>query len=144
MDELEKTPSIGISYQIQTRQSRQLVLQSFVERDCKPEELDALLDKMRAAGDRQISWEKIDDLQLALKQEYINAQNQQVRIDTEDAAVKRDWKNRRGEVVLTDHQQKKQREAYETAEGIKSRIRDIKEALALHHARVGMYYDAAG
>jgi hypothetical protein len=142
MDEpdVEKTPSIGISYQIQTRQSRQLVLQSFVGRDCMAEELDALLDKMRNAGERQMAWEKIDDLTLQLKQEYINAADQQVRIDVEDVRLKQEWSGgqRRGDLKLTQHQLQKQREALETAEGIKTRIANIKEALALFKSKVGM------
>jgi hypothetical protein len=136
--DVEKTPSIGISYQIQTRQSRQLVLQSFVERDCKPEELNALLDKMRNAGERQMAWEKIDDLTLQLKQEYISAEQQQVRIETDAARIKQDWNGRRrGDVQLTPSEKQKQQQANETIEGIRTRIATINEALAAFKAKVG-------
>jgi hypothetical protein len=139
MDEpVEKTPSIGISYQIQTRQSRQLVLQSFIDRDCEPAALNALLDKMRVAGDRQLAWEKIDDTKLAIKQEYLNAEQQRVAIEKEDSVIKNEWDrgNRKGDVRLTTHQLQKQREAYQTAENIKLRIANLNEALAEFEARV--------
>lgn len=123
--ELEKTPSIGISYQVALHGQRQLVLQSFIDRNCSKEELNQLLDKLRNAGERQFAWGQIDDLQLKIEQEHINAQQHQIRIEKADEMVKKEWDNgsRRGDVRLTQSQQQKQREAYEIAEGIKERIK---------------------
>src|SRR3974390_700610 len=80
MDEPDKIPSIGISYQIQTRPSRTLVLQAFVERDCAPADLNALLDKLRDAAERQQAWEKLDDIRLELRRANLQATQQQVAI----------------------------------------------------------------
>jgi hypothetical protein len=120
----EKVPSIGISYQVALHAQRQLVLQSFIGRDCSKDELNTLLDKLRNAGERQFAWGQIDDLQLKIEQEYKNARDHQIRIEKADAAIKAEWANgsRRGDVCLSQSQLQKQREAYDIAEGLKERI----------------------
>ena len=124
-DEIEKTPSIGISYQLQlANDKRQLVLQSFIDRDCTKEALNELLDKMRHASERQRAWSMIEDFNRAIEQEHINAEQQQIQIERTDANLKKEWANgnRRGEVRLSPGQIQKQRDSYETAEAIKNRI----------------------
>jgi hypothetical protein len=126
-DELEKTPSIGISYQVALHGARQLVLQSFIDRDCSKADLNELLDKLRNAGERQFAWGQIDDLNLKIEQEHINAQQHQVRLEKADQQIKQEWANgnRRGEVRLSSSQIQKQREAYDIAEAIKGRIEKL-------------------
>lgn len=131
MDEVvEKTPSIGISYQLTLQNDkRQLVMQSFVERDCSKEELNALLDKMRAAGERQQAYSMVADFNRAIEQEHVNASDQQVRIEKADETLKKEWANgsRRGDLRLTQAQSQRQREAYDTAEAIKLRIARLEK-----------------
>ena len=67
-EELEKTPSIGISYQVALLGQRQLVLQSFIDRSCTKEELNALLDKMRDAGERQYAWGQSQEIDQKIEQ----------------------------------------------------------------------------
>jgi hypothetical protein len=129
-DEIEKTPSIGISYQLTLQNDkRQLVMQSFVERDCSKEQLNDLLDKMRHAGERQQAWSMIEDFKRAIEQEHINAEQHQIRIEKTDANLKAEWANgsRRGEVRLSPSQIQKQREAYDIAEAIKGRIERLNK-----------------
>jgi hypothetical protein len=128
-DELEKTPSIGISYQVALHGQRQLVLQSFIDRDCSKVDLNELLDKLRNAGERQFAWGQIDDLNLKIEQEHINAQQHQVRIEKADEQIKQEWANgnRRGDVRLSSSQIQKQREAYDIAEAIKGRIEKLSK-----------------
>ena len=97
---IEKAPSIGISYQLQlANDKRQLVLQSFIDRDCTKEALNELLDKMRHASERQRAWSMIEDFDRAIEQEYINAEQQKVRIELTDMNLKKEWAdgNRRGD-----------------------------------------------
>lgn len=126
--ELEKVPSIGISYQYTLQNGqRQLVLQSFVERECSKEALNGLLDKMRAAGERQQAYSMIFDLERALEREHELAEKQSALIAKEDAQIKREWENgnRRGDVRLSQQQLQKQQQAYQVAEDIKDRIKKL-------------------
>ena len=137
--ELEKTPSIGISYQLTLQNDkRQLVMQSFVERDCSKEELNTLLDKMRDAGERQRAFSMIFDLDRAIEQEYDSARKQQIAIEQEDAKLKSEWANgnRRGDLRLSQNQIQKQQQAYIVAEDIKDRIEKLKVAKAEWEAKV--------
>ena len=125
----EKSPSIGISYQVALHGQRQLVLQSFIDRDCSKDTLNGLLDKLRNAGERQFAWGQIDDLMLKIDQEYINAQQHQIRMEKADEQIKIDWEkgNRRGDVSLSSAQLQKQRDAYDIAEAIKGRIEKLRK-----------------
>lgn len=137
--ELEKTPSIGISYQVTLQNDkRQLVMQSFVERDCSKEELNALLDKIRNAGERQQAFSMIFDLERALEREYDIGRKHQITIEKEDAKIKAEWANgsRRGDVRLSQNQLQKQQQAYDVAEDIKDRIEKLKVAKAEWEAKL--------
>ena len=138
MDEPDKIPSIGISYQIQTRPTRTLVLQAFVERDCAPETLNGVLDKLRDAAERQQAYEYIDDINKELKAAHVRAAKQAIMIEKIDDMIKREWdgSNRRGEVRLTELQKQKQREAYENAENIRLQIETMSADLATYEARI--------
>ena len=134
----EKIPSIGISYQVQTRPSRTLVLQAFVERDCAPADLNALLDKLRDAAERQQAWEKLDDIRLELRRANLQATQQQVAIEKADTQIKQEWNdsNRRGSPRLTQLQIQKQQQAYETAENIRNQLAILNEDLAKYEGIV--------
>lgn len=130
MEDIEKTPSIGISYQVALHGQRQLVLQSFIGRDCSREELNGLLDKLRFASERQYAWGQIEEIKLNLERSMIEAQQQQMRIEKADEQIKSEWVNgqRRGDPRLTQLQSQKQREAFAVAEGIRERIDSLKKA----------------
>ena len=135
---LDKIPSIGISFQCALHGQRQLVLQSFIERDCSAEKLDGLLDKLRDACERQYAWGQVEDVKLKIKQEHINAAQQNVRIERADEQLKQEWSqsNRKGDLRLTQAQIQKQREAYEVAEAIKKRIEGLTEDLVKWEAKI--------
>lgn len=140
MDELmiEKVPSIGISYQVALHGQRQLVMQSFVGRDCTKDELNALLDKLRNAGERQFAFGQIDEINLNLERSMVEARQQQGRIEEADARIKTEWANgrKRGDPQLTQSQIQKQREAYAVAEGIKDRIESLTKAKSEWEAKL--------
>jgi hypothetical protein len=133
----EKMPSIGISLQFPLQGQRQLVMQSFIDRDCDAQALNTLLDKLHAASERQYARGRIEEIKKFIEQEHINAVQQQVKIEVADESIKSEWENgsRRGEPVLTQLQIQKQREAYEIAEGIKDRVVKLNEELAKWEAK---------
>jgi hypothetical protein len=135
----EKIPSIGISYQVQTRPSRTIVLQAFVERDCEAATLNALLDKLRDAAERQQVREKIDDVRLEIKNAKHRAVQQQAEIEKADAQIIRNWENgnRRGEPRPTQQESQRQQQAYDSAENLKHQISVLSEDLAKFEAIVG-------
>jgi len=134
----EKIPSIGISYQIQTRPSRTLVMQAFVERDCEKAVLDKLLDKLRDAAERQQAWEKLDDIRMEIKRATSAGEKQAAMILKADEEIKLEWDrgNRRGDPRLTQQQIQKQRQAYEVAENIKQQLEILAADLAKYEAIV--------
>ena len=135
---LDKIPSIGISFQCALHGQRQLVLQTFIERDCPVGALDALLDKLRDASERQYAWGQVEDLQLKIRQEYINAEQQRVRIEHTDQQIRDNWEksNRKGDLKLTQSEIQKQREAYEVAEAIKKRLASLNADLVKWEAKL--------
>ena len=135
---LDKIPSIGISFQCALHGQRQLVLQTFIERDCSVGALDALLDKLRDASERQYAWGQVEDLQLKIRQEYINAEQQRVRIEHTDQQIRDNWEksNRKGDLQLTQSEIQKQREAYEVAEAIKKRLASLTADLVKWEAKL--------
>lgn len=135
---LDKIPSIGISFQCALHGQRQLVLQTFIERDCPVGALDALLDKLRDASERQYAWGQVEDLQLKIRQEYINAEQQRVRIEHTDQQIRDNWEksNRKGDLQLTQSEIQKQREAYEVAEAIKKRLASLNADLVKWEAKL--------
>ena len=125
--ELEKVPSIGISYQVPLHDHRQLVLQSCIERDCDATALNTLLDKLYNAGERQFARGQIEDLQVQLDRTQLEAQAHRLRMEKADEQLKREWSNgrRKGDVQLTQSQLQKQQEAYIAAEQIKTRLEKL-------------------
>lgn len=132
----EKIPSIGISYQVQTRPTRTLVLQAFIDRDCEPVVLNALLDKLRSASERQQAWEVLDDLKKEIKRHRSLAEKQAIAIQKADEEIKRQWdrSNKRGDIQLSDIEIKRQREAYEHAENLKHQLEVMMDDLAKYEA----------
>jgi hypothetical protein len=148
---LDKIPAIGISFQCALHGQRQIVLQTFVERDCDVATLNAILDKLRDASERQYAWGQVEQLKLELKREHATAEQQQLNIERADQRLRETWNssNRKGELRLTQAEIQQQRQAYDNAEAIKKRIASMKEDLARWEARVanggvGSLSDGAG
>src|SRR6516164_11769668 len=85
---LDKIPSIGISFQCALHGQRQIVLQTFIERDCDVATLNAILDKLRDASERQYAWGQVEQLKLELKREHATAEQQQLNIERADQRLR--------------------------------------------------------
>lgn len=84
----ETTPSIGLSYSVQVGDGRSLVAQTFVARDCETSELNALLDKLRSACDRQQVFGKLETLELEIERTDKMLKDYKEVIDRLDARSK--------------------------------------------------------
>ena len=84
--QVESTPAIGISYQAGISEQRQAVFQCFVPMDCTPETLNAALDKLRAAADRQAAFVRLPiarERLAAFEKVHARAIEDMARIDSE-------------------------------------------------------------
>lgn len=137
--ELEKEPSIGISYNVELPGKKALVLQSFVGRDCETTELNSLLDKLRVASDRQFAFGMVEHLKLQLEQEEKIARDHATRLAIVDQNIKDDWerRGRKGDVQLSQKERTEQQQAYAHAEESKRRIAQVKANIAEFEAKIG-------
>lgn len=117
MSQVESTPAIGISVQCAVSDKRQVVFQCFVPMDCVPADLNAALDKVVLAAERQEARTRLPlaKKELATWTKYAKSATEDVaRIDAEREAaseLRRERNaNRRGDAKLnaqeTAHEQK--------------------------------------
>lgn len=139
MDELEKQPSIGISYTCELPGKKALVMQSFVPRDCAAKDLDAVLDKVRVAADRQFAFGAVVQLKLQLEQEIKMASDHAARMAQVDENMKAKWNSsgRKGDLKLSQNEEQAQRQAYAQAEESKKRIAKVKSEISEFEAKIG-------
>lgn len=86
MPAIEKAPALGMSIQVDLGSGRVATLQTFVDSTCSVREVNAMLDKMTSAGDRQRAHYKIEELERDLKQEtklHAGSQEDLERLDKE-------------------------------------------------------------
>jgi len=139
MSDIEKEPSIGISYTVELPGKKALVMQSFVPRDCPAGQLDGILDKVRVASERQFAFGMIEHLKLQLEQEQKIASDHAKRMAQVDENIRSDWTkgNRRGDVQLSQKQRQDQAQAYAHAEETQRRIDKVKADIAEYQAKIG-------
>lgn len=132
MQDVDKVPSIGLSYTVELPGKKALVMQSFVDRDCAKPELDAVLDKLRAAADRQFAFGAVQQLKLQLEQEEKLAADHVSRVADLDDRLRSNWaaSGKRGDVKLGAKEQQEQRQAYAHTEECKKRIAKVKADIA--------------
>lgn len=137
--EVEKEPSIGISYNVELPGKRAIVLQSFVSRDGDVKELNVVLDKLRVASERQFAFGMVDVLKLQLEQEEKLADDHAKRMAQVDQNIKDEWSRgaRKGEVSLSAKQRQDQAQAYAHAEESRKRITKVKADIAEYQAKIG-------
>ena len=139
-EEIEKVPSIGISYTVELPGKKALVLQSFIGRDDSAAELDRVLDKIRVAADRQFSANLLDDLNRQLEQEKKIASDHAQRIAIVEENHNRRWlaSNRKGEMKLSENEAKERQQALNQAEESKRRIAQVEGWIKEHRVKAGL------
>lgn len=139
MDAIEQVPTIGISVSRELPGKQNLVLQSLVNRDCEQKDLDAVLDKLRIASDRQFAFGAVVQLKLQLEQEEKMASDHAMRMAQADENMKARWNStgRKGDLKLSQKEEQDQRQAYAHAEESKKRIAKVKSEIAEFQAKIG-------
>ena len=139
MDEVEKVPSIGISYTAELPGKKALVLQSFIGRDDSADALNAVLDKVRTAAERQVAFGMVEHLKLQLEQEEKLANDHAQRMSELDTKLKEDWgrAGKRGDPRLSSREQDEQRKAHWHGEECRRRIAKVKADIAEYQAKIG-------
>jgi len=137
-DPVVPTPSIGISYTVQLPNQKGLVMQSFVERDCDPKDLDQILDKLRVASFRQCAVEMVDQLERELLAQKKQASNHALRMAQVDENVRRNWTRtgRKGDPQLDSKERQEQEKSYTIARDIQERIAVVNDELEKFRALV--------
>jgi hypothetical protein len=90
MHDVEKTPAIGISFQVGVAETKQIVFQCFVPMDCAPRDLNDALDKLRNAAERQEAYATLPKLRAQLEdfeRVHRNAIEDMARLDAERQAA---------------------------------------------------------
>jgi hypothetical protein len=127
----DKDPSIGISVRTVLPNSQELVLQSFVERDCDTSRLDSLLDRLRVAAERQMAFGGLRELRQKLKETEELAARHAARMEIADTAIKQRWdsSDRKGDIVLTAQELQQQQQSYQYAEDTRAKIEELKKTI---------------
>ncbi len=139
MQDIDKEPSIGISYSVELPGKKALVLQSFIGRDSDPKDVNAVLDKIRVAADRQFAFGAIQNAKLQLEQERRIASDHARNMAIVDENIKREWTDghRKGDPHLDKRQIEEQQKAYSHAEACKERIAKVQADIAEYEAIIG-------
>jgi hypothetical protein len=137
MEDIDKVPSIGISYTVELPGKKALVMQSFVGRDCVPKELNDVLDKIRVASERQFAFGAIQQLRMQLEQEQKIAADHAARMEQVDINIKREWGERKGDVKMSKRELEEQDKAYAHGEECKKRIAKVQKDIADYEAMIG-------
>lgn len=138
MADIEQVPTIGISVSRELPGKQSLVLQSMIDRDCKPEVLDAVLDKIRIASDRQFAFGAVQQLKLQLEQEEKMAADHANRMAQVDANIKANWSKRgkHGDPQMSQKELQEQHQAHAHAEESKKRIAKVKAEIAEFQSKI--------
>jgi len=139
MSETFEVPMLGLSLNGELPGKRSFVIQGHIERDCEVKVLNAVLDKMRVAMDRQFAFGALEQLKLQLEQEEKLAANHAARMAQVDENIRVAWTrgNKRGDPVLSAKERQDQQQAYAHAEECKKRIAAVKKNIAECEAIIG-------
>lgn len=134
----EEIPAIGISYTGHVARDRQLAMQTHLPQSASAEALNAMLDKIKLAFDRQVAFAEIRRLEAEIKaQEKIGAQQADM-INSVDQRIKSEWDRtgKRGDPQLSSKDKRDQEQAYLNGKEIQRRIEILRADLAKQQALV--------
>lgn len=124
----EEIPAIGVSYTLELPGKKHLAFQTHVAQTLSTGAFNSVLDKLKAAADRQFAFGMLEHLKLQLEQEEKLAFDHAQRMSQVDANVQKEWDraSKKGDPRLTARQEQEQRQAYAHAEESKRRIAKVK------------------
>lgn len=126
-------PTIGISLQIPlAKDGTTLVLQSLIARDCEPQHLNALLDKIQKAGSRQQAKSELPNLKIQLANSVSQLEAGVTQLNNIDEMHRNEQAGRRGELRLNPKQQQDRNNVQTNQKRLQDQIalleKTIKEA----------------
>lgn len=142
MDDKEATaalPAIGMSYKVGLGDGKELVFQTHVPQNVEPAEMDALIDKLRDAADRQAAFSDLVELEKVLEQQttaMLAAEEQKAKIDADYSAK---WKasGKRGEIKLTGAERNALDNFEKSRQGFLSMIGRVQAQIDKTKAKIG-------
>lgn len=135
MEETVQVPAIGLSVS-ETIGQRSIVLQTHIAGDCKPEELDAKLDQLLKAADRQKLYyetrEELFKLKANLDHHEIQLQSMTDDIVRVDAEMKQRWDDagRKGPYKPSPSERQQRGNIVKNIESFQFNIGRLKTAIA--------------
>ena len=135
----EEIPAIGIAYNCELPGKKGIQFQTHVPQTADVASLNAVIDKIRVAADRQFAFGMIEHLRLQLEQEEKIASDHAMRMSQVDENIKREWSTgaRKGDPQLSSRQRQEQQQAYAHAEESKRRIAKVRADIAEFEAKIG-------
>ena len=136
-DKEAPAPALGFSIEAKLTQNRSVTAQFFVERDCEKTEIDAQLDKVMSALERQEAKGLVKGLKITLERDKKTLEIQVQQLETLKTSYENEWKSsgRRGEYRLAGQQLTNVNNVTTSIGGLKDRIsqveRDLKECEAM-------------
>lgn len=136
-----QAPVIGISINTELPGKRSIVFQTHVAQDTSSEDLNALLDKLQKANDRQFSRYLLEIMRVELEQHEKLLADQSGRIEVvekniQSKSTSHAASGRRNGYQLSSQEEKEKQQAYMNLDACKERVATIKAKIAEHEAVV--------
>ena len=128
----EKAPpfDVAITFSIEAKinQGRSIVAQTAISRDASPEAINAVLDKVHAALDRQEAKALIKGLKITLERDSKTLETQVSAVEQLKQAYENEWSasGRKGSFELRGQQRSNVENQQKSMETLKERINTIK------------------
>lgn len=133
-------PAIGVTYQLELPGKKGLTFQTHVASTDTKEEIDKIVDKIRAVGERQYWYNMIDILTREAEQQERIAIDHHNRMHVVEQNKVTEWaaKSKRGAVTLTPQEQTQKVQAQANAEEAKRRAQMAKDDLRNAYVKAGV------
>lgn len=136
----ETAPALGISINAQVAPTRQITMQSFVDRDASGADIDYLLDKMNASLDRQAAYYEIDEEMKRLevdKNVLANVSKRLAEVEDNIRLKAAASGERRNPLKLSSQEEMQKKQAHDSLEEAKRRVADGEARLVELRKKAG-------
>jgi hypothetical protein len=129
--------ALQIEMQAALPENRGVVFRTFITRDCSQADLDAVMDKLRTAVERQTAFAEVEKWEDNLLNEERIAKTHARNIDIVQDNHQRRWQesHRRGPLQLSASEQKERQGAHANLEQSRDNIAMAKKKIELYRAR---------
>lgn len=133
-------PAIGISIQVDVAKGRAMVFQTHIGRDVSLAELNALLDRMNVAADRQLAIYELEALDFQLRHDQRILEQCTTDFFAIEARVQHEWNNdprRRGSLKLTAKEEQEKKNAESMIARMKAQIAATEQKIKDYTVKIG-------